>query len=227
MFRVVTIEREFGSGCSAIAQRVAQYLGWRLLDSKLIDAVADQAQIDREIARQYDECIDPWWRRIHGGALRAAVLTLGGAPEVQFFDSDAAAASAHEVIAEAAGIGNCVIVGRGAQCVLQHSSEAFHVLIYAPWAQRIHRVRQRANVDGEVGALLSSMDRTRAAYLRRYFSADWKNPHLYDMMVSSHLGEETVAWLIVGAVKTAPLKSRGLDINAGSITTQHDRLASA
>jgi cytidylate kinase len=227
MFRVVTIEREYGSGGSAIAQRVAQYLGWRLLDSKLIDLVAEQAQVDREVARQYDECIDPWWRRIHGGALRAAVLTLGGAPDVPFFDAETAAASAQEVIAQAADRGNCVIVGRGAQCILQPSSEAFHVMLYAPWEQRIHRVQQRANVDGDVGALLSSMDRRHAAYLRRFFGSDWKNPHLYDMMVSSQLGEETVAWLIVGAVKTSTLNRRGQDKDPGSIFARHDRLASA
>jgi hypothetical protein len=131
MFDVVTIELEYGSGGAAIAQRVAQYLGWRLLDNKLIDAVARHAQVDREIARQYDESIDPWWRRIHGGAFRTALHTLGGAPDVPFFDSDVAEAAAHEVIADAAGKRNCVIVGRGAQCILQHSAEAFHVLVHA------------------------------------------------------------------------------------------------
>lgn len=226
MLRVITIEREYGSGGSAIARRVAQYLGWRLLDSELIDAVADQAQVDREVARQYDECIDPWWLRIHGGALKTAFLTLGGAADVPFFDSDVAAASVQDVIAHAADGGNCVIVGRGAQCVLQHSYEAFHVMIHAPWEQRIDRVTRGANVEGDVGSLLSSMDRMRAAYLQRYFSADWKNPHFYNMMVSSGLGEETVVWLIVGAVKSATLPA-GQDKNFGSIATQHDRLTFA
>ena len=226
MFRVVTIEREYGSGGSEIARKVAHYLGWRLMDGNLIDAVAEQAHIDREIARQYDESIDPWWRRMHGGALRAAILTLGGAPEVPFFDAEAAAASAREVIEEAADKGNCVIVGRGAQCILQRSPDAFHVMIYAPWQQRIQRVRDRSNAEGDVGALLSSMDRARAAYLQEYFDVDWKNPHLYDMMVSSYRGEEAVAWLIVGGIKKATLNSWSKDKNAGSIATQQDRLAS-
>jgi cytidylate kinase len=220
MLSVVTIEREYGSGGSEIARRVAQYLGWRLLDSNLSDAVAAQAHVDREIARQYDESIDPWWRRIHGGAFRAAILTLGGAPEVPFFDADAAAQSAREVIEEAAERGNCVIVGRGAQCILQRSPYAFHVMIYAPWEQRIERVRKRANVQGDVEALVSSIDRARAAYLQSYFDADWKDPHLYDMMVSSHLGEEAVAWQIVGGVKAAAK-------NQESAPTRRDRLAAS
>jgi len=227
MFRVVTIEREYGSGGSAIARRVAQYLGWRLLDNNLIDAVAEQAQVDREVARQYDESIDPWWRRMHAGALRAAILTLGGAPEVPFFDSEAAAASAREVIEEAADQGNCVIVGRGAQCILQRYPDAFHVMIYAPWQQRIRRVQHRANMEGDVGALLSSMDGTRAAYLRRYFDVDWKDPHLYDIMVSSYLGEEAAAWLVVGVVKGETLDRWRKDKNPGSIATHRNRLASA
>ena len=53
------------------------------------------------------------------------------------------AALAQNMIHEAYQRGNCVIVGRGAQCVLRDRKDAFHVFIYAPWAERVARIRQR------------------------------------------------------------------------------------
>jgi len=120
MFRVVTIAREYGSGGAAIARRVAQNLGWRLLDNDLVAAVARWANVDIRTARLYDECVDSWWHRINRAGVWSAAIMAGASPaDVQFFDADAIAAIAQEVILRAASKGNCVIVGRGAQCVLR------------------------------------------------------------------------------------------------------------
>jgi len=62
MFRVVTVGREYASGGSAIARMVAKSLGWRLWDRSLIEAVADQAQVDVGATLKYDEAVDSWLR---------------------------------------------------------------------------------------------------------------------------------------------------------------------
>ena len=41
MIKVLTIEREYGSGAAAIAQKVAARLGWKLWDQLLTDEIAD------------------------------------------------------------------------------------------------------------------------------------------------------------------------------------------
>ena len=45
--RVVTIEREFGSGGADIAKRLAERLGWKLWDQRLTDEIARLAQCDQ------------------------------------------------------------------------------------------------------------------------------------------------------------------------------------
>lgn len=201
MYRVITLAREYGSGGGAIAQKVAERLGWGLLDKTLIAAVARTAQVDIDTARRYDESVDSWWHRINRGGLWSASMMAGASPvDAQFFDAETMAAVAQEVIAGAAGKGDCVIVGRGAQCVLQGCSEALHVFVYAPWEQRVARVKKRVTANGDIGDLLRSSDLTRAAYVRRYFGRDWKDPDLYHMMISSQLGDEEVASLIIGGV---------------------------
>lgn len=202
MFRVVTVAREYGSGGSRIARRVAEELGWKLLDQALIWDIARSAQVDAETVRRYDEHVDSWWHRFHRGGLRAASIAAGVTPaDAQFFDAETEAAFAEGAIEEAAATGNCVIVGRGAECVLQGCEDVFHVFIYGPWQERVSRVRSRLKAPRDVRDLIRSIDRERAAYIRTHYGCDWKDPHLYHMMISSQLGAETAAWIIVNAVE--------------------------
>ena len=48
-YRVLTVNREFGSGGGRIAQTVAGWLGWKLLDRDIIDAIAYAAHVDSKV----------------------------------------------------------------------------------------------------------------------------------------------------------------------------------
>jgi cytidylate kinase len=218
MFRVVTVAREYGSGGAAIAQRIAEHLEWRLLDKNLIEAVARRAQVDIATARRYDESVDSWWHRINRAGFWSAGVAAGVRPaDLQFFDAETMAAVAQEIIEGAASKGNCVIVGRGAQCVLQSWPEALHIFIYGPWPERIARVRERLGTDCDVAKSLGAADRLRAAFVRRYFGRDWKDPHLYQMMISSQIGIEEAALLTVKAVKGGSPALKGPEPSASDV----------
>ena len=165
MFKALTVEREFGAGGSLIARKAAERLGWSLLDGALIGAVAREARIDRETALRYDERVDSWWRRFHRAGLWSLAIEAGFAPgDVWFPDAESMAVFARQAIARAAGIGNCVIVGRGAQCVLQDREDVFHVFIYGPLRERASRVRRRLNSPEEAGESIRLIDGERARY---------------------------------------------------------------
>ncbi len=104
------------------------------------------------------------------------------------------------LIEEACAEGKCVIVGRGGQCVLQSRNEVFHAFIYAPWAARVARVRQRVPEGTDVESLIGSTDRQRADHIRVHFDCDWADPHLYHMLISSELGEDATASAIIAAL---------------------------
>ena len=203
MFRIITVEGQFGSGGEAIAERVAEQLGWKLLEPKAVEA-AWAAQVDAEPAGQFDERADSWWRRTTTRGLWSARIKAGAsAGDVRFFDAGTMAALVREQIADAAAGGGYVIVGSGAQCELQICSEAFHVFVYAPWTERVTRVRQHSGTNSDIKKVLRKIhdaDQARAAFIRRYFRSDWTDPQLYHLMVSSQLGEDHVARLITEAV---------------------------
>jgi cytidylate kinase len=201
MFRVVTVGREFGSGGAAIARRVADRLGWRLLDEALVRDIAARAKIDADLARKYDEAVDSWLHRIGRASLwQGAFEAVASVKESDFLDAVTMARLAATLIVQAHAQGDCVIVGRGGQCVLQNRPDVFHVYIYAPWAEKVARVRARDPELEDPEEYIRSVDRRRAEYVRQNYGCTWADPHLYHLLISSQLGEETVASLIVAAV---------------------------
>jgi cytidylate kinase len=202
MFRVLTVAREYCSGGGSIARRVADRLGWNLLDRALVDAIARSAQVDADLARRYDERVDSWLHRVsRRGLWRGAFEGVAVSAETEVFDAETMAALGKSLIMEAHSRGNCVIVGRGAQCILQDREDVLHVFVHAPRAERIARARRRAPSAPDIEQLMRSTDQQRADFIRHYFGCDWKNIHLYHLLISSELGEETVAGVIVEAME--------------------------
>ena len=191
MFRILTIAREYGSGGGRIAQLLADRLGWKLLDRCLVEKIAESARIKPEVAEKFDERPDPWLDRLAEVFWQSPGLRgyIGGHVPGRF-DGEVAAHLTRRIIEEAAAMGNCVIVGRGSQCILQQRDDAFQVFIYAPRRQRLQRLLSRDPrlSKAEAEKKLDAEDATRAAYVRGHYGEDWQNRHLYHLMISSCLG---------------------------------------
>ena len=202
MFRVLTVAREYGSGGADIARRISERLGWKLLDRALMEAIARAAQVNPELARQYDERIDSWMHRVSRRGLWHGAFEGVPAPSATaVFDCETMTALARSLIGDAYAEGKCVIVGRAAQCILQERQDVFHVFVYAPWAERLARIRKRVPGRTDTESLIRSTDRQRADHIRMNFGCNWADPHLYHMLISSERGEEATASTIIAALQ--------------------------
>jgi cytidylate kinase len=105
-----------------------------------------------------------------------------------------------KIIEEAYTEGSCVIVGRGSQCILQHKPDVFHVFVYAPYLDRLTRLRGRLDKGVHAEQRIRTVDEERAKYLQQYHGKAWNNPHLYDLMISSRVDEEFTARAILFAM---------------------------
>jgi cytidylate kinase len=133
---------------------------------------------------------------MRGAALAAGLQLADGA----VFDADEMVKITEKVVEEAYSAGNCVIVGRGAQCILQHRKDVYHVFVYAPHRERILRLQKRLEPGANVEQRIRKVDDERAKYLQQYFGKCWNNPHLYDLMISSCEDEDATAERIVYAM---------------------------
>lgn len=200
-YKVLTIAREYGSGGAEIAAIVAHSLGWRLIDKALLAEVGSRAKVPVDAAVVLDERVDPWLHRMTRPLWGRGGDGFSAIAPVDLFDADAAADAARQVIEEAYDDGNCVIVGRGAQCVLRGKPDVFHVFVYAGWTDRVHRVQARVPPGTDVNALLHAMDDRRLDYIRHHFGENRLDPKLYDLMINAHNQPEAEARLIVSAME--------------------------
>jgi cytidylate kinase len=204
MFNVVTISREYGSGGGTLAEMLARSLGWKIVNESLVTEVAKRAKVDPEIAARYDECIDPWFHRLLKGLWQGGYEGLATRVDTGIVDSEAMAKLTGEIIREAAEMGQCVIVGRGGQCLLRQRNDVFHVSLFAPRQERIQRMRARLSPGTDADRFMEEIDHRRAAYIQRFHGEDWKDRRLYHLVISSTLGLETLRDTILCAAGLTP-----------------------
>ena len=176
MFRVLTVAREYGSGGGPIAHRVAEKLGgicWTRRWWRPSPGLRRWTPVWRG---GIDERCDSWLHRIsRRGLWQGGFEGVASPADAEVFDAETMAALGKSLIVEAHSQGDCVIVGRGAQCVLQDRDDVLHVFVYAPrpsaWRVFGCACHRRPNIE----QLMRSTDQQRADFIRLYFGCDWKN----------------------------------------------------
>lgn len=205
--RVITISREYGSGGAAIGQKLANRLGWKLLDRELILELARRAHVQPSEVSQMDEHASSFIERLLKAFwLSNTYIWSGPAPDV--VDSDYLAELSAIVIREAAKLGHCVIVGRGAQCVLGGREDVFHVFVYGSRPEKLKRIQTRYPSHTECEAALDEFDRARADYIHRYYKCDWAHRRLYDLLVNSDIGIDRAVTVILSAAGLTETKTQ-------------------
>ena len=200
MIRVITIEREYGAGGAAIATKIAARLGWKLWDEALTEEIARRAKVDKSVVRQLDERVDSPFYRLARTFLRGSFERSLPVQEIENFDCDSMVDMLRGVIEEAARTGNCVVVGRGSPYFLRDRADAMHLFIYAPWAEKIRRVRAVGKSYSEAEDLVLSIDHERSTFIKRYFGKKWPDQTLYNLMINSRIGDEAVLEIIMSAM---------------------------
>ena len=188
--KIITLEREYGSGGSLIAKTLAQRLGWKHWDEELTAEIARAANVDHREAQRCDERVDPFLYRLFKVYARGSYersLAIGGS---RVFDTDCMVEMLQKVVEDIASRGNCVIVGRGSPYFLRNRPDAFHVFIYASEEEKIRRVRSLGKTEKEAQQLVTEVDRDRADFIRHYFGKEWPHRPLYNIMINSKFGDE-------------------------------------
>jgi len=191
MFRLVTIEREYGCGGGAIAEQLAQRLGWKLWDDLLTEEIARIANVAPAAVMRCDERMDSRFHRLAKAFWRGSYergSTLGNS----LFDADRMVSMMEQIAPRIGREGNAVVVGRGAPFFLREQPDTFHVFLYAPRTEKVRRLVQDGSSESEAENLVDTVDRERIAFVKHYFDADWPTRSLYHVMINTAVGNESV-----------------------------------
>jgi cytidylate kinase len=207
MVRVITVDREYGSGGAEIARALADRLGWKLWDQALTNEIARYMECDCRVVEDHEEKRDPLYYRLLKSFMRGSYEGSQNIHRVQMADTDCIRQVTERVVKQAVAGGNCVIVGRGSAYYLQDRPDVFHVFIYAPRKDKIRRLRARGKNAEDAAHLAETVDSERAAFIKQYFNVDWPDRSKFHLMVNSAVGEKAAVDTILHSIKLLETKS--------------------
>jgi CMP/dCMP kinase len=212
MFRIITLEREFGSGGGGIACEISRRLGWKLWDQQLTSEIAQRAKVTESAVALCDERVDGRLYRMAKAFWRGSYERGMPLSDAQAFDTDCMIAMMEEIMQAIAAEGNAVIVGRGAPFFLREREDTFRVFTYAPHDEKIRRLLEMGKGRGEAEDLVNNVDKERMAYIKHYFNADWPTRSLYHMMLNTVVGDENVIRTILNGMRTLEERPVEMDL---------------
>jgi cytidylate kinase len=202
MTKIVTIEREYGSGGGEIAQLLAKQLGWKLWDHLLTEEIARLAECPKAVVEVREERTDPLYYRLFKSFLRGSYEGSINAHKLKLVDSESILKFTERVVQHAAKTGNSVIVGRGSQQFLKNRQDTLRVFLYAPRLDKVRRLLARGKSEEEAEQLVDTVDRERADFIQKYFQVEWPDRAIYHTMINTVIGDEAVLHIILDLMKT-------------------------
>lgn len=201
---VITISREFGSGGDVLAERVAEALGYHLVDKAFISAVLHQygiVEFDEEYEKQpgFWEDFD-----VAKSERRSTMVHL-----------------LNQLVRAVARHGNVVILGRSGYAILSGLADVLHVRLQAPLEDRIEMVRQGQTLSPDAAtALVNEKDRIRTSFIESFYHVPWEASHAFDIAINTAIVpiELATRWVIEAAGSRSPspstrLSTRQIDVD--------------
>lgn len=179
---IITVSREFGSGGREIGKRLADELGYAYYDREIVTAIARKTQLDEGYVAN----------ALESGMFRGVPIHFG-----RTFSYSAALLSnttnlfveQHKIIREIAAQGNCIIVGRAANAILEEY-KPFNLFVYADMDAKVRRCMERAPegeqlTEREMIRHIKKVDADRAKYHEMFSDTRWGMKEGYHLCVNT------------------------------------------
>ena len=179
---VVTVSRQTGAGGNAFGEALCEWLeraqpkgrgSWVVVDKELVDKILEDEALPDRLAS--------WSPEDHLSGVSFVIEELLGLHRA----SSRPIQETTETILRLGEMGNVVIVGRGANVILGHRPEAFHVRLVASLESRITNIAElRGTSKKAARAYVEAEDKARRSFIRRTFQADVNDPLLYNLVIN-------------------------------------------
>ncbi len=163
---ILTISRQFGSGGEEIGQALAEIMGYEYIDKKTI--LEDLRAVGPEWeqwGKDLDENCPTVWEKYDWSFRGFAALLQSCILDHVLKDK-------------------VVVMGRGANFLLEDIPSVLRVLITSPVEKRIDNVMLRGSIPRKTARrLIEDTDRDRGAFIRIIYGQKWDDISKYDMII--------------------------------------------
>ena len=192
--RIITINREFGSGGRFIGEEVAKKLGIAYYDKNIISQIAEKSGLSPEYIQENAE-LSPK-KGLFAYAFSGRDIT-GKSVEDMVYEAQ------RNIILELAEKEPCVIIGRNADYILKDRDDVLNVFIHGDMLEKIKRITGLYNVkEKEAVKMMADTDKRRRTNYNFYTDQNWGKASNYTLCLnSSQLGYDRCEMIIMECVK--------------------------
>lgn len=171
---MLAMSREYGGRGAEIGRAVAERMGFQLHSQELVHEIARQARVRQQLVQALDERsrdnVEQWVTELMEGS--------GFSPTDYLRNLT-------KVILSLGKMGKGVIIGRGAQYILD-PKRTLRVRAYAPLDARVRRIAARDGLTiAEARTVVLRVDAERIAFYRQHFDRDPADPYHYDLLLNT------------------------------------------
>lgn len=182
MNHIITVSREFGSGGRELGKRLADALGYSYYDREIVTALAKETGLDEDYLAHSTET---------GVLSQFPIHFARSFTEIPAISNDTVKLMSMQtaLIKSVAEKGNCVIVGRAADSILEDYAP-FKIFVYADEVSKIARCRSRAEEgenlsDREMVRAMKRIDKARADFHDIISEYKWGEMEGYDLCINT------------------------------------------
>lgn len=181
MNKIITISREFGSGGREIGKRLADELGFAYYDSEIINLLSKETGMSKEYINNISE------KGIYPYAFQFA-KSFSMYSNLQSNKMDLLVAQT-KIIKEIAEKGDCIIVGRGADTIL-NNYHPMKIFVYAGLESKIKRCQKKSKTEEnlseeEIIKKINEIDKNRRQYNDILSNKTWGNKENYTLCINT------------------------------------------
>ena len=196
---VITINREVGTGGRTVGRKLAEKLGVKYCDKAVIDGLTHKFGLSPERIEEIKAQKKSWWNDINNyyqTLVNSASLPMEA--EVKL-DNATMFETEKRILQDLAAHESCVVAGRSGFLVFREWPNHLNVFIQASMEHRIQRVMRRQNVsEQEARDIITKMDTTREAYIKKYEDTSRYDTRNYQLVISmDDLSEDAAADIIL------------------------------
>ena len=166
---LIAMTREMGSLGKDVAAGIAARSGKRVVYHEIIEPIANKMRLRKSHVERFLDGKSGVWERLTTDRTSLSIFT---ADETFRFLRD-----------ESTG----VIRGWGAVHLLKDIPHVIRVRVCAPLETRVARMMERLNTDdrANVESEIQMSEEAHTAITRRHFGVNWRDPELYDLVLST------------------------------------------
>lgn len=182
---VITISRQFGSGGRTLGNMIAQKLGYSFADNEIIQMVAKEANVSPHWVENVEKEAGTKLSRILSSMVSQKWIDRVLADERGYIDEQIYLDYLVLIIAKIADEGEVIILGRGAQYILNDHPDAYHILLIDEKENRINFIKNQYNISyKKAQQIVNYEDRRRVSLYKKLGKIDYDDPALYHMVLN-------------------------------------------